>query len=47
MQAGALGRRGGLGAGDAGDNCPGIAHPVDMSYLYVPVADLSTKFCIL
>ena len=27
--------------------CPGIAHPVDMSYLYVPVADLATKFCIL
>ena len=28
-------------------SCPGIAHPVDMSYLYVPVADLKTKFCIV
>ena len=26
--------------------CPGVAHPCDMSYLYVPVADLKTKFCI-
>ena len=26
--------------------CPGIPDPCDMSYLYVPVADLATKFCI-
>ncbi len=25
--------------------CPGVAHPCDMSYLYVPLADLP-KFCI-
>ena len=27
--------------------CPGVARPCDMSYLYVPVADLAAKFCIL
>lgn len=27
-------------------HCPGVARPCDMSYLYVPVADLAAKFCI-
>ena len=26
--------------------CPGVAKPCDMSYLYVPVADLKANFCI-
>ena len=27
-------------------NFPGVSHPCDVNYLYVPITDLKTKFCI-